>query len=144
MKVLQMLFLLFISFALLQPSSAITPDTPLSITVTPEHPEPGDKITVYAEGGRNISDIIIQICYGDICLPLKSMKKVEEGKYKYSFYVNKTTEVSLHLKIMEGESFTWDNSTSFKVEKKGNGTPGFMAVATICAVAAVLFIRRRS
>lgn len=136
MKIFQIAFLLFTSFVLIQQGS-------ITVTVTPDHPEPGEKITVYAEGEENISDIIIQICYGDICLQPTPMEKVEEGKYRYSFYVNETTKVDLHFKIIENGNVTWDNSTYFKIEKKGNGIPGFMAVVTICAIA-VLFLKKRS
>ena len=98
MKVLQMLFLLFISLALLQPSSAITPDTPLSITVTPEHPEPGDKITVYAEGGRNISDIIIPVEY--LRLIFAVMNRIRNGIDIYTDEAYKKQK-SIFIKIAQ-------------------------------------------
>jgi len=133
-NIFQIAFLLFISFTLTQQG--------IVVTVTPDNPEPGEKVTVYAEAGDNVSGITIQVCYGDICLQPSPMEKVGD-KYKYSFYVNETTKVDLHFKIIENDMIRWDNSTSFKVEKKGNGTPGFMAVATICAIATVFLLRKR-
>lgn len=141
MKILQIILFLFISFALIQQSSAITPQLPVSVTVTPERPEPGDKITVTAEIKGNISEVIIQVCYGDVCL-LPTLMEKEGGKYKNSFYINETTEVELHFKIVENGDITWHNSTSFKVEKKGNGISGFMTVATVGAIA-IFFLKRR-
>lgn len=117
------------------------------MTITPEHPEPGDEIIVTAEIEGNISNVILQVCYESgtdyVCLLPKEMKKIGNATYQHSFKINKEAEVTLHFKIIENGTIRWDNSTTFKVEKKGNGTPGFMAVTTICTIA-ILLLKRRS
>ncbi len=145
MKILQFLLLLFVSLALVQQAFALTPEEPVEVTWTPEDPKLEEKITVYVEIEEDISSVILQVCYGDICLQPIQMEKIEEGKYKDFFYINESegVEVGLHFKIVDNGNVTWHNSTSFKVGKNGNGVPGFMAIATLCAGAIAVFVLKR-
>ena len=131
--------------ALLVVSLIVVQANALSPSITPEHPAPGDKITVTLPAESNISSITIQVCVGDICRLPEPMEKVGD-EYTRSFYVNETAEVHLNFTInyADGNS-TWDDSTHFKVEKAGkSSTPGFeFAVAVSAAAAAMLLFARK-
>ncbi|MEA2054247.1 MAG: hypothetical protein U9O96_03905 [Candidatus Thermoplasmatota archaeon] len=142
MKILPIFVLLIFA------SLAITQANALNVTWTPEHPEPGDKITVYLKADENVSKVILQVCIGDICRLPEQMEK-DNGNYVYSFYVNETADVHLNFTVeYTDNTSTWDNSTSFAVEKAGrNSTPGFASIASIIAISVAMtavFLRKRT
>jgi len=124
-------------------SLAVTQVSALDVIWSPEHPEPGDKITVHFSPGSDVSKVMIQVCIGDICHLPKPMDKVGED-YTYSFYVNETAEVHLNftIKYSNGGS-TWDDTTRFKVEKSDNSSPGFGSVIVVSAAAAAVLLMRK-
>jgi len=116
----------------------------ISPTITPQHPEPGDKITVSVPAESNVSNITIQVCIGDICRLPEPMEKMG-NEYTYSFYVNETADVHLNFTIHYSDGTSaWDDSTSFRVEKASNGnTPGFASAIALSAAVIALLIRRK-
>ncbi|HHH77656.1 MAG TPA: hypothetical protein ENL18_00375 [Thermoplasmatales archaeon] len=125
-------------------SLAVTQASAFDVTWSPEHPAPGDKITVNLSPGSNVSNVTIQVCVGDICRLPQPMEKAGD-EYTYSFYVSETADVHLNftIKYTNGSS-TWDDTTRFKVEKSGNGSPGFGSVIAVsAAAAAVLLVRKK-
>ena len=116
----------------------------LSVSINPEHPEPGDKITVSLPAESNVSGVTIQVCVGDICRLPEPMEKVGD-EYIYSFYVNETADVHLNFTIAYSNGTSiWDDSTHFKVEKSGGGsTPGFASVIAVSATAGAFLIMKR-
>lgn len=146
MKILHAILLLLFSFSLLlQQSYALSPEDPIVVTWTPSNPELAEEITVYAETELNASSIVLQVCYGDICLLPTQMEKVGEGEYRDSFSINEDepVEVELHFEIMYDSTSTWHNSTVFDVGKTENGTPGFIVIGCICAGAIAAFMMRK-
>lgn len=93
-------------------SVSVNPD------ISPEYPEPGEKITVSVPAESNVSNITIQVCVGDICRLPQPMEKVGD-EYIYSFYVNETADVHLNFTIAYSNGTSiWDDSTYFKVENQ--------------------------
>jgi len=125
-------------------SLAATQVSALDVTWSPEHPEPGDKITVHLSPGSGVSNVTIQVCVGDICRLPQQMEKVG-GDYTYDFYVNETAGVHLNFTIAYSNGTSiWDDSTYFKVEKSGGGsTPGFVSVIAISAAVVALLMRKK-
>jgi hypothetical protein len=113
-----------------------------NIEIHPDKPMPGEEITVYADITQNVSEVLIIVCPADYCLPQADMEMSVSGTYRYSFYVNETAEVELHIKMVDNGNVTWYNATSFNVGEKDNGLPGFIAVAGVLAFMAI-FLKRR-
>jgi hypothetical protein len=127
-------------------SIAITQVNALDVIWSPEHPEPGDKIMVNLSPESGVSNVTIQVCVGDICRLPQPMEKVSENYiyYTYSFYVNETADVHLNFTTdyINGSS-TWDDTTSFRVEKSGNDSPGFGSVIAVSAAAVAILLMRK-
>jgi len=119
------------------------------VTWTPEHPEPGDRITVYAAPEGNVTSMVLQVCVDTddnyICRIPKDMEKTDD-LFSLSFYINETADIHLNFTLTYGDgSQVYDNTTSFRVEPSegGNGMPGFALAGVLAAGAGALMARRR-
>ncbi|HDS59989.1 MAG TPA: LPXTG cell wall anchor domain-containing protein [Thermoplasmatales archaeon] len=122
------------------------------VTWTPEQPEPGDRITVYATPEGNVTSMVLQVCVDTddnyICRIPQAMEKTDD-LFSLSFYINETAHVHLNFSLTYGDgSQVYDNTTSFRVEPSeggngGDGMPGFALAGVLAAGAGALMARRR-
>lgn len=121
------------------------------VTWTPQQPEPGDQITIYATPDTNVTSMVLQVCVETsdnyVCRIPEEMEKVDHT-FSLSFYVNDTAQVHLNFTLIYDDgSQAYDNTTSFRVEPsgggEGGGLPGFAVAGVLAAGAGVLLTRRR-
>jgi len=109
----------------------------------PEHPKPGEDITVYAKISGNISKVCLQYCIGEACFPVE-MKK-EGDMWTYTINGNDVHEGKIDVNITVEDDMGHKVYMEKEIDvKKGGNAPGFGFAMLGMAIIAIFLAKIKS